>query len=58
MYTVIWQENGVDKWDRLRTKEEVRDLLTQLEAGGNVCIGDVWIFTPEADQRAIEGNRF
>lgn len=58
MYTVIWQENGCDKWDRLRTKEEVRDLLTRLEADGIVCVGDVWIFTPEADQHAIEGDRF
>ena len=23
MYTLIWQENNEDKWDRLETKEEV-----------------------------------
>lgn len=68
MYTVIWQETGVnkwdgrevsiDRWDRFETKEEVKEHLAMLEASGSVCLGDVWIFPPQADDLAIEGDHF
>lgn len=54
MYTVLWQEAGCDKWDRLESKEEVVELLLELKKNEDVCLGDVWIFTPEADDYAEE----
>ena len=58
MYTVFWQEEGIDKWDRLETEEEVKVLLASLNASGTVCIGDVWVFTPEADNFAVDGANY
>lgn len=49
MYTVIWQENSQDRWDRFETSEEVMVLLTELEQNPYVCENDVWIFNPNAD---------
>ena len=59
MYTLIWQENNEDKWDRLETKEEVLEKLEEIENNPDACdIGDVWIFRPEADDYASAGNEF
>ena len=54
MYTVLWQEAGQDKWDRLKTKEEVEILLDELQENPDVCEGDVWIFKPKADEYAVD----
>ena len=32
MYTVLWTDKNGDRWDRLETKEEVIDLLKEIEA--------------------------
>lgn len=62
MYTVIWQElNGndfIDKWDRLETKEEVFNLLKELENNPDVCENDVWIFPPEVDEYVYDYELF
>ena len=52
MYTVLWQENSQDRWDRSETSEEVMVLLTELEQNPDVCESDVWIFNPNADDYA------
>ena len=52
MYTVLWQENSQDRWDRFETSEEVMVLLTKLEQNPDVCENDVWIFNPNADDYA------
>lgn len=61
MYTVIWQEkeNGkmVDKWDRFSSREEVLDLLDELEEKG-VYLQDTWVFMPAADEYATESTEF
>lgn len=54
MYTVLWQEAGQDRWDRLETKEEVSELLRKLEKDLDVYEGDVWVFKPEANEYAVE----
>lgn len=48
MWTVLWQENDQDRWDRFETKEEVLCLLDQLRENPNVCEDDTWIFSPQA----------
>lgn len=53
MYTVLWQDDGKDKWDRLENEEEVRILIDELTENPNVCESDIWIFLPEADGYAI-----
>lgn len=53
MWTVLWQENDQDRWDRFKTKEEVLCLLNQLRENPNVCEDDTWIFPPEADEYAL-----
>lgn len=58
MYTVVWQDNGQDRWDRFETQEAVRHLLHELSENPNVCIGDVWIFAPEADEYACTPDLF
>ncbi len=59
MYTLIWQEDNQDKWDRLETKTEVIDKLKEIEANENASpIGDVWIFAPKADDYAFAGDEF
>ena len=57
MYTVIWTEDGKDRWDRFETKEEVKELLNTLE-DTNVCIEDIWVFSYEADDYAVTGDIF
>ena len=52
MYTVLWQENSQDRWDRFETSEEVMVLLTELEQNPDVCENDVWILNPDADDCA------
>ena len=52
MYTVLWQEGNNDKWDRFETEEEVRKLIDQLSENPDVCVGDIWIFSPKADEYA------
>ena len=56
MWTIIYQENGKDKWDRLESKDDVKNLLKTLRNDPGVCFEDVWIFTPDADDNAIEPN--
>ncbi len=59
MYTVIWREGDIDKWDRFATKEEVMELLQQIDNNPDACcIGDVWVFSPEADEHALTGSDF
>lgn len=57
MYTVIWTENSADRWDRFETADEVVNLLKELERK-DVCVGDVWIFKPNADNYASAGDEF
>lgn len=55
MYTVIWiDEQGHDRWERCQSTEEVNALLDQ----ENCRCEDTWIFLPDADDYAIEGNIF
>ena len=58
MYTVLWVENGMDKWDRFETEEEVKELLKELEENENVCETDVWIFPPQTDDYACDYEMF
>lgn len=58
MFTIIWSENGEDRWDRLETKGEVKTLLESLANNPNVCETDIWVFTPEADKSAMEYKSF
>ena len=59
MYTIIWQEDGQDKWDRFRTKEEVREKLKEINELPNASpLGDIWIFSPKADTYASEGSQW
>lgn len=64
MYTVLWiekDENEIshDRWDRFETEEEVREKLVEIDNDPNACcIGDVWIFGPEADKYAEAGDEF
>ena len=48
MWTVLWQENDQDRWDRLDSKEKVFALLNQLRENPNVCEDDTWIFFTES----------
>lgn len=52
MWTVLWQEKDEDRWDRFETEEEVRKLIDQLSENPDVCICDIWIFSPKADEYA------
>lgn len=54
MYTVLWQEAGSDRWDRFESKEEIIELLSELSKNPDVCIYDVWVFSPEADDYAFD----
>lgn len=56
MWTIIYQENGKDKWDRLESKDDVQNLLKTLRNDPGVCFEDVWIFTPDADDHTIDPN--
>lgn len=56
MWTIIYQENGKDKWDRLESKDDVKNLLKTLRDDPGVCFDDVWIFTPDADDHTIDPN--
>lgn len=58
MWTIMWTENSQDRWDRLETKEEVMQLLDSLDKNSGVSKGDVWIFSPQADDLALTGNDF
>ena len=59
MYTIIWTENGKDRWDRVESKTEVYALLGKIMDNHEACpIGDVWIFSPQADNYATAGDEF
>lgn len=58
MYTVIWTENGSDHWDRFERKEDVDSQLEQLKNNPEVCLGDIWIFPPQADEYAVAGDEW
>lgn len=49
MYTVLWQEDEQDRWERLETRDDVLILLTGLKDNPDVCEEDIMIFTPGAD---------
>ena len=53
MWTVLWQENNVDRWDRLETEDDVKTLLDRLAKNPDVCEDDAWIFPPAADEYAL-----
>lgn len=40
MWTVLWQENNIDRWDRLETEEDVLALLDELTENLDVCEDD------------------
>lgn len=52
MFTVIWTDNGKDRWERLETKEELAKLMKTLADEPGVCESDAWIFGHEADDHA------
>ncbi len=58
MWTVIWLEDEMDKWDRFETKEQVMKLMKELKENPYVCEEDVWIFPPKSDEYAMTGDRF
>lgn len=58
MWTVLWLEDGMDKWDRFETEDDVRDLMEKLKENPDVCEEDVWIFPPKSDEYALTGDRF
>ena len=59
MYTIIWTEEGHDKWDRVKSKAEVHALLDKIRDNPAACpVGDVWIFSPKADDYASAGDEF
>lgn len=59
MYTVLWRDNGQDRYDRLETGEDVENLLKEIEADPDASpLGDVWVFEPEADNYAVTGDTF
>lgn len=58
MWTLIWDDNGEDRWDRLETKEDVKERLESLRKEPGVCIGDVYIFPPESDAYAMDYAAF
>lgn len=40
MWTVLWKDGEKDRWDRLETEDEVRELLDKLAENPDVCEGD------------------
>lgn len=58
MFTVIWIENGMDKWERFDDEEEIKEFLINLKENKGVCEADVWVFSPEADNYAYEYQMF
>ena len=56
MWTIIYQKDGKDKWDRLDSKDDVQNLLKTLRNDPRVCFEDLWIFTPDADDHTIDPN--
>lgn len=56
MYTVLWKEADQDRWDRLETAKEVFALFEELKENPDVCVEDVWVFGPEADAFAWNGE--
>lgn len=58
MYTILWRENDIRAWDRKETREDVVSLLEELKKNLNVSESDIWIFTPEADERAMDYAQF
>ena len=53
MWTVLWKDGEIDRWDRFETEDEVRELLDKLAENPDVCEGDAWIFPPAADDLAL-----
>ena len=58
MYTVLWRENGEDRWDRFEDEKEVKELIAGFVKDRNVCVGDVWVFPPSSDEDAITGDTY
>lgn len=59
MYTVIWLTKSDNRWDRLETKEEVRELIATINNDPDACSAeDVLVFLPQADNEAITGDYF
>ena len=56
MWTVLWTEDGNDKWDRFATEDEVRELIDDVTTNNNVVDSDIWIFPPEADDLSLTGD--
>ena len=60
MWTILWSENGEDRWDRFKFKDELIDFIKwyseeeyafyNKKDGEIVFDEDVLIFTPKADQ--------
>ena len=59
MYTIIYRDGNNDKWDRFETSSEVADFIRHLKDNcPDVCINDIWIFGPTADEFADTVNTF
>lgn len=59
MYTILWLENGLDRWDRFESQEEIKNKLKEIEKHPDTCpLGDIWIFPPTADTLAFTGEDF
>lgn len=58
MYTLIWIDNGEDRWDRFEDKESLKEFLKYLKKTPGVCEGDIYIFPPEADAYAMDYTAF
>jgi hypothetical protein len=58
MYTILWTEDGEDRWERLEHKDEVLELLNKLSQNDGVCYDNIWIFGPKADDYASTPDTF
>ena len=57
MITILWRENGQDRWDRFETDEDAYHKLTEIKNNPEACpIEDVWIYPHYADNMAVTGD--
>ena len=58
MYTVLWTCGDHDYWDRFDFKEEVIQLVSELEKRIDVDMDSVLIFTPDAEDYLYDVDTF